>query len=185
VNAGLSDLGENYVQEAVAKIDVLERAVRWHFIGALQSNKADVAVRSFDLIHSVDRISLATAIDKAARAQGKVQDILLQVNVGGEATKAGCSLDELPALAAACNTKSNLQVRGLMCLPPYHEDGERTRPHFRQLKAARDDLLKDRQLDVTSLAHLSMGMSHDFEIAIEEGATIVRIGTRLFGARRT
>ncbi|HVF10549.1 MAG TPA: YggS family pyridoxal phosphate-dependent enzyme [Abditibacteriaceae bacterium] len=183
LDAGLSDLGENYVQEAVPKIDVLGRVARWHCIGALQSNKAVLAVRYFDVIHSVDRLSLAAAIQKAAGTQDKMQEVLLQVNVGDEATKAGCSLDELPHLAAACGGMGNLQVRGLMCLPPYHEDAARTRPYFRQLRAARDALLKDGVLDAAIFNHLSMGMSHDFEVAVEEGATMVRIGTRLFGAR--
>jgi pyridoxal phosphate enzyme (YggS family) len=183
VDAGLRDLGENYMQEAIAKIDALGNAVRWHFIGALQSNKADLAVRHCHLIHSVDRISLAKAIDKAARVQDKLQEVLLQANVGDEATKAGCRLSELPDLAAACGEMSCLRVRGLMCLPPYHEDAEQTRLYFRELKNAREGLLRDGVVEAGAFVHLSMGMSHDFEVAIEEGATLVRIGTRLFGRR--
>jgi len=183
INAGLHDFGENYVQEAVTKIALLNGQARRHFIGALQSNKAEIAVRYFDLIHSVDRVSLATAIDKAARARNKVQDVLLQINVGDEVSKAGCALDELPALAAACAKMRGLRVRGLMCLPPYDEDAERARPYFQMMKNARDALLKDGAVDAATFTQLSMGMSNDFEIAIEEGATCVRIGTKLFGRR--
>ena len=212
LDAGLTDIGENYVQEAVAKMSVLNQATqlkhaRWHLIGALQSNKAREAVRSFDLIHSVDRLALAVAIDKAAQARNKVQEVLLQVNVGTEASKAGCAPQELRGLAEQCATLPNLAVRGLMALPPYHDDPEQMRPYFRQLREARDALFQgpgalfspdsglkpsmDGAADSaanahnwhTSYGHLSMGMSNDFEVAIQEGATIVRVGTALFGVR--
>jgi PLP dependent protein len=203
LDAGLADVGENYVREGVAKMAALRaepmppsarRPVRWHLIGALQSNKARVAVQSFDVIHSVDRNSLAAALDKAARTQGKVQEVLLQVNVGNEASKAGCAPWELRPLAEACKALPNIAVRGLMCLPPYHEDAERARPYFQQLREARDALFdvfdkpgvffSPRDAETCSgFGHLSMGMTNDFEIAIEEGATLVRIGTGLFGER--
>lgn len=189
LQAGLSEVGENYVQEGISKRAALNDTkcitpVRWHLIGALQSNKAKDAVYYFDLIHGVDRLSLATALDKAARAQQKVQEILLQVNLGDEASKAGCALEDLPVLAQQCAALPNLAVRGLMCLPPYHEDAKQTRPYFRQLREARDSLLKESNaIFADGIVHLSMGMSHDFEVAVEEGATLVRIGTALFGAR--
>jgi hypothetical protein len=142
----------------------------------------------------VDRISLAEALDKAARTQGKVQEVLLQVNVGNEASKAGCAPHELWSLAEACKALPNIAVRGLMCLPPYQEDAELSRPYFQQLREARDALfdLFDRPGvffspqsagPFSGFGHLSMGMTDNFEIAIEEGATLVRIGTGLFGAR--
>ena len=189
INEGLSDLGENYVQEGIAKIEALsEYSGRWHFIGALQSNKAREAVRCFDLVHSVDRTSLANALDKAAREAGKTQDVLLQVNIGDESSKAGCSLPDLSTLARHCASLENLSVRGLMCLPPYNEDAEQTRIYFRQMRQARENLLAElgdvfAQNGEKLEWHLSMGMSGDFEVAIEEGATMVRIGTRLFGSR--
>lgn len=219
LEAGLTDVGENYVQEAIRKrerlaaIGCAEYSVRWHLIGALQSNKAREAVRYFDLIHSVDRVSLAEALDKAARAQDKVQEVLLQVNLGDEASKAGCSIAGLPRLMDACSALPNLAVRGLMCLPPYFDAAGKVRPYFRQLRELRDSFytlvsstqVRSPKSEVQSLSigstlsgdknndkddkvvanwHLSMGMSHDFAVAIEEGATMVRIGTRLFGARR-
>ncbi|MBV9867755.1 MAG: YggS family pyridoxal phosphate-dependent enzyme [Abitibacteriaceae bacterium] len=189
LEAGLSEVGENYVQEGIAKRAALNdtkcvKQVRWHLIGALQSNKAKDAVHYFDLIHSVDRLSLATALDKAARAQQKVQEVLLQVNLGDEASKAGCALEDLPTLVQQCAALPNIAVRGLMCLPPYHEDAEQMRPYFRQLREARDVLLTEpKDVFKSGVVHLSMGMSHDFEVAVEEGATLVRIGTALFGAR--
>jgi len=190
IEAGLGDAGENYVQEAIAKIEFIRQeapsaAVRWHCIGRLQSNKAREAVRYFTMIHSVDRLSLAVELDKAARAVHTVQEVLLQVNVGGEASKAGCAPHELRALAQGCRSLPNLAVRGLMCLPPYHEDAEQTRPYFTMLRERRDTLCSrpDAVFTAESFRHLSMGMSNNFEVAIEEGATMVRIGTGLFGAR--
>lgn len=183
LDLGLTEVGENYVQEGVAKKEALgtdARRLHWHLIGALQSNKAKIAVREFSLIHSVDRPSLAKALNAAAREQDKVQDVLLQVNVGGEATKAGCAPRELEDFARLCAGLENLRVGGLMCLPPYNEDAEQTRPHFRQLRQLRDDLLEKQLLQNGAL---SMGMSDNFEVAIEEGATIVRLGTILFGKR--
>lgn len=195
LRAGLSDVGENYVQEGVAKIGAVARlqeamletaqtgtqvAVRWHLIGALQSNKARVAVSAFDLIHSVDRAPLAVAIDKAARAAGKVQEVLVQVHTGGEAARSGCAPHELPALLEACAALPHIAVHGLMCLPPFSENAEASRPHFRQLRNLAQQMAQRMgQQDW----HLSMGMSNDFEVAIEEGATMIRIGTALFGTR--
>lgn len=188
VSAGLTDIGENYVQEGVAQKAALKTFdVHWHLIGALQSNKAKIAVREFTLVHSVDRITLAQALDKAAREAGKVQEVLLQINIGDEDTKAGCAPENLPELAQFCANLENVRVRGLMCLPPYNEDSEATRPYFRQLRLMRDDLkqqMKEKNWPgEQECEQLSMGMSDDFEVAIEEGATIIRLGTALFGHR--
>ncbi len=185
LEAGLQHCGENYVQEGIAKAGVLRPLfpdVKWHLIGALQSNKAREAVEHFDVIHSVDRTSLVNALDKTSRAQNKVQDILLQVNLGDESSKSGCAVSELSTLFALCEAKENLRVRGLMCLPPFDENPEFRRPYFRQLRRLRDEL-RD-QTNGENALELSMGMSNDFEIAIEEGATMIRVGTSLFGARK-
>lgn len=184
IRAGLTDVGENYVQEGLTKKATLQDVpVKWHLIGALQSNKAKIAVREFALIHSVDRFSLAQALNKEARQIGKVQAILLQVNVGDEDSKAGCAPNELLELAHRCVDLESLKVCGLMCLPPYNADPEMTRPYFRQLRHLRDELRAQPWPSVDDCQALSMGMSDDFEVAIEEGATIIRLGTALFGRR--
>lgn len=180
LEAGLKNCGENYVQEGVAKKEELRArfpATCWHLIGHLQSNKAREAVSHFDWIHSVDRVSLVRALDKAAREQAKVQRVLLQVNLGAEDTKSGCAPQDVSTLAAHIASQPNLQLCGLMCLPPFHSDAEKTRSSFRELRRLRDEVLGDQTLQ------LSMGMSHDFEIAVQEGATMIRLGTSLFGAR--
>ncbi len=184
IAAGLTDVGENYVQEGIAKKTVLNALpVRWHLIGALQSKKAKIAVREFEVIHSVDRASLAQALNKAAREANKVQDVLLQVNLGDEDSKAGCAPDQLMELAHYCAPLEHLCLGGLMCLPPYDEDPEKTRPYFRQLRELRDELRGQNWRGARDCQELSMGMSDDFEVAIEEGATIIRLGTALFGRR--
>lgn len=178
--AGLLHNGENYVQEGVAKREALRPqfpGVQWHLIGGLQSNKAREVVAHFDYVHSVDRVSLADALDKAARAKGKIQQILLQVKLGGEATKSGCEAGELEALVAHCRNRENLKIRGLMSLPPFCEEPEEARSYFRELRRLRNYFAAGQAW------HLSMGMSHDFEVAVEEGATMVRIGSSLFGRR--
>lgn len=178
--AGLLHCGENYVQEGIAKLQTLRPqfpAVEWHLIGGLQSNKAREVVAHFDYVHSVDRVSLADALDKAARAQGKIQRVLLQVKLGGEETKSGCVAGELGALVAHCRSRQHLKICGLMSLPPFCENAEEARGYFRELAWLRD-CYADREE-----WHLSMGMSHDFEVAVEEGATMVRIGSSLFGKR--
>ncbi|MBW3636816.1 MAG: YggS family pyridoxal phosphate-dependent enzyme [Armatimonadetes bacterium] len=180
--AGLRDFGENYVAEGIEKVrHFRERDLNatWHLIGALQSNKARQAVAHFGLIHSLDRLSLARELDKEARKIGKTQRVLVQVNVGNEATKAGVAPDELPALLNDISALENLQIEGLMSLPPYRENPENSRPFHRLLRELRAALPSS----VFRLPHLSMGMSNDFEIAVEEGATMVRVGTALFGAR--
>ncbi len=174
-DAGITDLGENYAQELVAKQDEVARpGLRWHFIGRLQRNKARQVVGRAALIHAVDSLELAQEIGK--RAQGRIQDVLVAVNTGGEAQKSGVAPADAPALIAAIVALPGIAVRGLMTMPPLPDDPEHSRPHFRALRALRDQL---------GLHHLSMGTSGDYRVAIEEGATLVRIGTAIFGARPT
>jgi PLP dependent protein len=179
MRAGVTHFGENKVQEARGKIDALGRGV-WHLIGHLQSNKAKEAVRLFDCIESVDRADLAEEINHRADALGKIQNVLLQVNIAGESTKFGCTPDAARALAEAMNALPRLCLRGLMAIAPYSPEPEKSRPHFAGLRKLRDQIEADTGLH---LPVLSMGMSGDFAVAIEEGSTCVRIGTALFGER--
>jgi PLP dependent protein len=184
IEAGATILGENYVQEAREKFDALVHyPVSWHLIGHLQSNKVKYAVRLFDLIHSVDSLKLARTLDKEARKVDKLQPILVQVNISGEDTKSGIAAAEVPGLISAIGQLENLAVKGLMTMPPYFYQPEKVRPYFAALRKLRDRLKEQSQTNV-SLDELSMGMTGDFEVAIEEGATLVRIGTALFGERR-
>ncbi len=183
VEAGLSVLGENYVQEARSKMEELsDLAVSWHFIGHLQSNKARMAVESFDWIHTVDRASLAREIDRQAHKRGKRVPVLLEVNVGDEVSKSGARVEEAEGLFELAASLDGLAVRGLMALPPYEDDAEAVRPYFRKLRELLGRL-REAAPKPGELTELSMGMSHDFEVAIEEGATMVRVGTALFGQR--
>ena len=175
LQAGLTTFGENKVQEAKAKIPLVSGRARWHFIGHLQSNKVRDAVQLFDVIHSVDSVKLAEEIDKWAERAGKTQPILLELNLAGEASKHGMKPEDVTDALARISQLPRLEVRGLMTVPPYVEDPEKVRPYFRQLRVLRDQL---------GLRELSMGMSHDFEMAVEEGATIVRIGSAIFGERK-
>ena len=181
IDAGQDLFGENYLQEARDKIAVLGRAVSWHLVGSLQSNKARGAVELFDLIHAVDRLKLAQALDAAAARLSKVQDVLIQVNQAGEATKSGVEPAAAPALLKEVARLPHLRVLGLMTMPPWFPDPEAARPYFRALRELRDHL---RGLTGLPLPELSMGMSGDFAVAIEEGATLVRVGTAIFGSRR-
>jgi len=174
VAAGVAALGENRVQEARDKIDVLGRPVPWHLIGHLQTNKARDAARLFDWIHSVDRLDLAQELDRRARAIGRTLDALVEVNLGEEPQKGGVRPDELKPLLEALSGLAALRIRGLMAIPPVAADPEQSRPHFRRLRELRE---------AAGLEHLSMGMSADYEVAVEEGATMVRVGTAIFGAR--
>ena len=174
VAAGIPALGENRVQEAREKIETLGHAVPWHLIGSLQTNKAKEAARLFDWIHSVDRVELARELSRRARALDRTLDILIQVNLGEEPQKAGVAPGELKALLDAMSGLESLRIRGLMAIPPAVESPEAARPFFRRLRELRDG---------AGLEHLSMGMSADFEVAIEEGATLVRVGTAIFGPR--
>ena len=180
VDAGQDLFGENYLQEARDKIAVLGRQVSWHLVGSLQSNKAREAVALFDLIHAVDRLKLARALDAAAARLGKVQDVLIQVNQAGEATKSGVEPAAAPALLQEVARLPHLRVLGLMTMPPWFPDPEAARPYFQALRVLRDHL---RGLTGLPLTELSMGMSGDFAVAVEEGATLVRVGTAIFGSR--
>ncbi len=180
VAAGQLLFGENKVQEAKAKIPLSPGRARWQFIGHLQSNKVRDAVELFELIQGVDSLALATEISKRAVAAGKTMPVLLEVNVAGEASKFGYPPEKLLAELAALNALPRLEIHGLMAIPPYTPVPEKARPYFqklRELKTAGEQLLG------VPLPQLSMGMSGDFEVAIEEGSTLVRIGTALFGER--
>ena len=181
-DAGQTDFGENKVQEALQKMDQLsDRPLRWHLLGHLQSNKAKKAAR-FDVIHSIDAAGLIEKLDEAVSASGRQLDMLVQVDLAGEATKHGAPEDELAAILAAARTTRSVRVVGLMLLPPAVEDPDAARPFFRALRDVRGRLLTQ-GVDPSMLHELSMGMSHDFEVAIEEGATLIRVGTALFGSR--
>ncbi len=182
VAAGAAILGENRVQEAKEKIEALGKIAGWHLIGHLQTNKAKYAVKLFDLIHSVDNLELAQEIDHQAAKIGKVQNVLIEVNIAGEASKAGMAVKEAPGLAAAVARLKNISIRGLMTMPPYSENPEESRPYFSVLRELAETIAKD-SLPNVSMQELSMGMSGDFEVAIEEGATLVRVGTAIFGNR--
>jgi pyridoxal phosphate enzyme (YggS family) len=180
-DAGLRHFGENRVQEMQTKCPKLaDLDARWHFIGHLQSNKARLAAQLFDRIDSLDSVSLAQRLDSAAGELGKRLPVLVEVHVGGEATKSGANEADLPALAESIATLPHLDLRGLMTVPPYSQDPEGARPHFRRLRELREGL---REGLGRPLPTLSIGMSHDLEVAIEEGATEIRPGSALFGAR--
>jgi pyridoxal phosphate enzyme (YggS family) len=184
IAAGLSEFGENRIQEAELKIpDVGREAARWHLIGHLQSNKARRAVELFDWIHSVDSADLARRIDRICReVDRKELPVLIQVDLGHEATKTGVEEKSLREVVDAVRQCDRLQLMGLMTLPPFFETAEKARPYFRRLREIRDDLQREGVFGERS-GDLSMGMTHDFEIAIEEGATIIRVGTAIFGER--
>jgi pyridoxal phosphate enzyme (YggS family) len=183
IQAGADLFGENYIQEAREKCGALaEYPVFWHFIGHLQTNKAKYAVKLFDLIHTVDSLRLATELDREARKIGKVQKILIQVNIGKEVSKSGIDAESAEKLIRSLAAFPNISVQGLMVIPPFFDEPERVRPHFRELRELRDSLNK-MGISGISLDALSMGMTGDFEAAIEEGATLVRIGTAIFGER--
>jgi len=183
IRVGASDLGENYVQEAKEKISALEgEKVSWHFIGHLQSNKAKYVVKLFDLIHSVDSFKLAKEVDKRARALDKVQKILIQVNISGEYTKSGIQTDRTLDLIRQTASLENVDIQGLMTMPPYFNAPDKVRPYFKALKSL-SERIQDEGISNVQMTELSMGMSGDFEVAIEEGATLVRIGTAIFGER--
>jgi pyridoxal phosphate enzyme (YggS family) len=174
-DAGQLDFGENRVQELRRKAAELS-GVRWHFVGRLQRNKVRDVVGSASLIHSVDRLELARDIAEQARVQQRLQRVLVQVNAGDDPAKAGCALDQAPALVGAVRDMDGLACEGLMTIPPLGED---PRPTFARLRQLRDDL----HADFPEVRHLSMGMTNDFEVAVEEGATIVRVGEAVFGPR--
>jgi PLP dependent protein len=181
--AGQEDFGENRVQEALQKIDeTADLKIRWHLIGTLQSNKVRRAVPRFSAIHSVDSCRLLDAIDSAAISAGTAPELLVQVDLAGEVTKHGAPPAEAMEIVRAAARCLSARCVGLMTIPPFFEEPEHARPYFAQLRDLRSALLKE-GLDRAMLRELSMGMSHDFEIAVQEGATIVRLGTAIFGKR--
>ncbi|WP_333653501.1 YggS family pyridoxal phosphate-dependent enzyme [Dissulfurispira sp.] len=184
IDAGLRIFGENRVQEARDKISnlksqILNSRIEWHLIGYLQKNKAKYAVQLFDLIHTVDSVELAEELNKQAEKIGKIQRVLVQVKLSEEETKHGVSEEELIPMLEKIKRLNNLRLEGLMTMPPFFEDAEKARPYFRKLRELREKAEKQE----FKLPELSMGMSNDFEVAIEEGATMVRIGTAIFGER--
>jgi pyridoxal phosphate enzyme (YggS family) len=183
ISAGQLIFGENRVQEAEPKINEIGKAAEWHLIGHLQSNKARRAVRLFDVIESVDSLELASRLDRICKEVSKQGlQIFLEVNVGDEKQKSGVSINEAEEIAKELARFSNLRFSGLMTIPPFFEDVEKVRPFFKRLRELRDHLSKQNLF--YGRGELSMGMSSDFEIAIEEGATLVRIGTAIFGERQ-
>jgi len=182
ISAGLRVFGENYVQEAQEKISkVKDKNIKWHFIGHLQKNKAKLAVELFDMIHTVDSLDLAKELSKRAT---EPVDILIEVNMAREKTKTGVDAEGAVKLAKAISALPNLRLRGLMSIPPVFEQAEMSRPYFAMLRRLAERINKERFPGVF-LKDLSMGMSNDFEVAIEEGATMIRIGTAIFGSRET
>lgn len=194
VEAGLRVLGENFVQEARDVRDGLEQALagdggrpapalEWRMIGRLQRNKLALAVRLFDVLESVDRIALVEPLARHAAEAGRIVDVLIQVNVGDEPQKGGAAFADAPALARAIDEAPSLRLRGFMAVPPASGDPEEARPYFRRLRTWRDAWAAEEPNAARWASELSMGMSNDFEVAIEEGATLVRVGTALFGQR--
>ena len=181
--AGQAVFGENYLQEAEAKIAALGQAAAWHCIGHLQSNKARIAAEIFDCIETVDRLKLAKALETRLAELGKIMPVLVQVNVGGETQKAGVAPEEAGQLCRDLKQFPHLSLQGLMTMPPFVEDPEESRGYFRRLRLLGEELAAQGFLGRQGVMALSMGMSGDFEVAIEEGATLVRVGTALFGER--
>ena len=183
VEAGARILGENRVQEALTKMETVDfsglPAPEWHLIGTLQKNKARHAVGVFSLIHSIDSIELAKDVDRQAEKRGIRQKVLVEVNIAGEATKHGMRPEDALAAAKEISLIPGIELQGLMCVPPFTDDPEDSRPHFVRLR----ELLADINRAGIPASELSMGMSHDYEVAIEEGATLVRVGTAIFGER--
>ena len=183
IEAGMKDFGENYIQEAREKISSLvQYPVTWHYIGHLQSNKAKYAVRMFDFIHSVDSLKLARELDKCAKKIAKVQAILIQVNVAKEDSKSGVYVEDILPLLRDISQFENLAIKGLMTMPPYFNAPDKVRPFFAALRELRDQI-KNENIANIYMDELSMGMTGDFEAAIQEGATMIRVGTAIFGER--
>jgi pyridoxal phosphate enzyme (YggS family) len=180
IEAGVSILGENYVQEAKRKIEEIGRSVAWHFIGHLQSNKAKYVVYLFDMIHSLDNIPLAEELSRRAEQADRMIKVLMEINLSGEATKFGTDEGEILNLARRILQLSHLSLEGLMTMPPYFDSPEMSRPYYVKLRELKERLVREG----IPMKELSMGMSNDFEIAIEEGATYVRVGTAIFGPRK-
>lgn len=186
IAAGVRSFGENKVQEAEGKIAEVGRdAAEWHLIGHLQSNKVRKAIQLFDVIQSVDSTELAARLERICNEEGRSQlSVFIQVDLAGETTKSGVAEDDLPKLVSYLRECERLKLDGLMIIPPFFDDPESSRPYFQSLRVLRDRMAAEGAF-TGGRGELSMGMSHDFEVAIEEGATIVRIGTAVFGERRT
>jgi pyridoxal phosphate enzyme (YggS family) len=186
IAAGVTDLGENRVQEADVKIaEVGRESARWHLIGHLQSNKARRAVELFDVIHSVDSVALAQRLDRVCGEVNREElPVLIQIDLGKESTKSGAAESDLPEIVNAIKQSQLVRLRGLMTMPPYFDDPEQARPFFRRLRELRDELSAQGAFGDAG-GELSMGMTHDYKVAIEEGATIVRVGTAIFGERES
>ncbi|MDD4861959.1 MAG: YggS family pyridoxal phosphate-dependent enzyme [Smithellaceae bacterium] len=182
LDAGITLLGENYVQEAREKIPAVGRPAVWHMIGHLQTNKVKYVVNLFDWIHSVDRLELARELDKRAGQNNRKLNALIEVNVSDEASKNGAVPQQVLELVRQISILPNLSVRGLMTMPPYSDDPENSRPYFIALRRLRDEIVSAAVPGI-SMTELSMGMTDDFEVAIEEGATIIRVGRAIFGDR--
>ena len=180
IEAGVTILGENYVQEAQKKIEQIGKAVSWHLIGHLQSNKAKHAVNLFEAIHSLDSIPLAEELNRRAEKADRKIPVMIEVNLSGEPTKFGTEEERVFGIAKKVLDLGNLSLDGLMTMPPYFDDPEMNRPFFERLRVLKDKMAKEG----IPMKELSMGMSNDFEVAIEEGATYVRVGTAIFGARK-
>ncbi|MBP3231092.1 MAG: YggS family pyridoxal phosphate-dependent enzyme [Anaerovibrio sp.] len=183
IDAGITDIGENRIQEAKEKFETLDRQVTWHLIGHLQTNKAKQAVKIFDLIHSIDSLHLAEAVNNAASGINKIQKILVQVNLAQEESKFGIYEDDLKSLLYKVDEMSNLELMGLMCIAPNYDDVEECRPLFAKMYEIFKKV-KEMDLKKSNIIYLSMGMTHDYQIAVEEGANIVRVGTGIFGPRQ-
>lgn len=182
VDAGVKLVGENRVQEARDKVALLSSLpIKWHLIGHLQTNKSKLAIELFDLIHSLDSLKLAASLDRYGASLGKLVRVLIEVNLERESGKSGILEHDLPPLLQSCHAFAHLAVEGLMVIPPFRKNPQEVRPFFRRLRVLRDQAAETHPN--YHLRHLSMGMSHDFEVAIEEGATLVRIGTAIFGER--
>ncbi len=182
-DAGIRLFGENYVQEAKSKTGAIDQPMEWHMIGHLQRNKVKAALDLFSLIQSLDSVELARVLDKEGKKRGRMVRAFVEVNLGGEESKSGIDKDKVASLLREVENLSHLRVEGLMTIPPFREEPETMRPYFRELKELQTEL-KGLKIPNVDLKELSMGMTHDYPIAIEEGATLVRVGTAIFGARR-
>jgi pyridoxal phosphate enzyme (YggS family) len=180
ISAGVKIIGENKVQEAKEKYQILSADIEWHLVGHLQTNKVKYAIEIFDLIHSVDSIKLAKEIDRRSQQFGMITNVLVEVNVSGEETKYGIKPEEVESFLKEVSEFSRIKVRGLMTIAPIAEDQEEVRPYFRKLRELSEEI-KSKNLKNVKMDYLSMGMTEDFEVAIEEGANMVRIGRGIFG----
>jgi len=183
IDSGITIIGENYVQEAKRKIETMGHDCEWHMIGHLQSNKAKYAVGLFDMVHSVDRLGLAKELDKRAKGSGTIMKVLIEVNTGGEETKSGVPQDGAIDLVREVSRFDNLSVQGLMTMPPWFDNPEDARPYFVKLRDLKNRIV-DEAIEGIEMGVPSMGMTDDYGIAVEEGATIVRIGRAIFGERK-